>query len=167
MGKSSKPLVFAIESSINGPTFDALRAQGHTIVIIEDGFGGVYDEFNEILPHVRGIFGPKCWRMDKRVADDPTLFDAALKSMREIYTNNVQNPKVPKAKTSKPVKAGGKGRKAKPPVESATSSSESGVREADLSGPSSETGRITRHGEVDSCLTENPSPTEGTRRGSG
>ena len=148
MGRTSKPLVFAIESSINGPTFEALRAQGHTIVILEDGFGGVYDEFNEMLPHVAGIFGPKCWRMDKRVAEDPALFATALKAMREIYTNNETNPKVPKAKASKPAKTTGKGRKVKSTTRTAVAPREPGAGEADLSGQAGETGGVAGHGET-------------------
>ena len=93
MGRTSKPLTFVIEASIDGPTFDALREQGHTVV-----------RFTDETKPVFALFGPRCWRMDKRVADNPKLFAAALKAMREIYDGQVQDQE---AGATKAVESGG------------------------------------------------------------
>lgn len=138
MGQTSKPLYFVIEKELDGPTFDALRAQGHTVDI---------RDYRDVM----GIFGPKCWRMDKRVADDPKLFEVALKSMREVYYNGVEHPKTVKTKASQTVTKPATVRKPRRRVTTAVTESDSGVGEVSRKGTddAGQTSLFTRHEEGD------------------
>lgn len=108
MGKSSKPLVLVIEASIDGPTFDVLREQGHKVT----HFAGVYDPTLAFYEDVDLILGPRCWMMTPEVAENPKLLDAAIKQGR-VVRYGMENKKEVKGKdTKKPAKTG-KGRPAK------------------------------------------------------
>lgn len=105
MGRTSKPLVLAVEETIDGPTFEALRAQGHTIQVL----AGQSD--------IDLYLGPRCWRLEKEVAENPKLLEVALKQAREIKYN-VENKKAYTGQDApKPTKAN-KGRPPKKPKSS-------------------------------------------------
>ena len=122
MGKSSKPLILAIEASIDGPTFQTLSKQGYEIRIIGDG----QSEF--LQDPVDLYLGPRCWMMTKEVAQEPKLLEVAIKQAREVKYG-LQNKKEIKTKTGSPDKTRRKAGKASREVPDATVQSESGTGE--------------------------------------
>ncbi len=93
MGKAPKLLNYLIDPSIDGPEFDKLREQGHTVHVMGKMHPEMYLDGNDY----NSILGPQCWWMPKEHID---LLPLATKAAREVRYANVE-PKVKKPRRKK------------------------------------------------------------------